>query len=888
MAVEKPRSPTRKGPAEFFASVPKHLVAPDRWVLPNQTDFAEWLTSTFVGYRRVMRVGEENVEVDPRRGIELFPHQMFVRDYMQFKSPYRGLLVYHGLGVGKSCTSIATAEMLMNQRKVVILLPASLQDNYTTEIGKCGNRYYDKTKHHWRFVPKGKATYVPGEILKRNGGYWEVDSSEPGNYKGLSSKDKEGVDRQIAAMIAVNYTYVNYNGVSEKKIKESMEKTGFFDNKVIIVDEAHNFISGVSNESKIVRALYMLMMRSKNSKIILLTGTPIINKPYEIAFVVNLLKGYQRQHTLEVLETNERALAAIMNGVPFVDTYQIEASSKSAKVHFTLVPPHFRKTTDNRVVMDSRKEHRLSEDDMLARITALMESTKSTKGAKGGATTGGVLGREETEFSYLPTNEEAFNSYFVDDQRKSIKNEMLFMRRILGSVSHFTNDDPSLYPRMQQVQEQVPMSDYQFEQYYNARAEEAKLEMQRATGGLWNTPSVYKTYSRTICNFVFPEGINRPKPKEVDKELTKSDRKTVYDNKVEKALEALYAKPAALNDDLGVYSPKFLKLTENVRDSPGNVLIYSQFSSVEGIEILSKILEKRLGFEELVLKHTDAGWSLELPKDRDTPTYISFKPNDSMAKKIRTEYTNIVLGIYNNDFHLLPDRIRAKLKGRTNLRGEVLRALFITQSGAEGISLKNVRQVHITEPYWNKNRIDQVIGRANRTNSHAALPNADRNFTAYMYQMVFSEAQLEDRKKRRLLQKDKNKTTDQVIIGIAERKHVIIEHFLTAMRKAAVDCPLNNADMGCFSFPLDMADNTMAHTLNIEKDVIDSHSRQNMSQKKQKAYKVTVKSMHNRPFIYVSDTGELFDYALYTSTRFLKRVGFMRAMDDGQYVITHV
>ena len=37
---------------------------------------------------------------------------------------------------------------------------------------------------------------------------------------------------------------------------------------------------------------------------------------------------------------------------------------------------------------------------------------------------------------------------------------------------------------------------------------------------------------------------------------------------------------------------------------------------------------------------------------------------------------------------------------------------MITQSGSEGISLKNVRQVHLLEPYWNMIRMDQVIGRA--------------------------------------------------------------------------------------------------------------------------------------------------------------------------------
>jgi hypothetical protein len=40
---------------------------------------------------------------------ELFEHQKIVRDYLLAETPYRGLLFYHGLGSGKTCSSIAVA-----------------------------------------------------------------------------------------------------------------------------------------------------------------------------------------------------------------------------------------------------------------------------------------------------------------------------------------------------------------------------------------------------------------------------------------------------------------------------------------------------------------------------------------------------------------------------------------------------------------------------------------------------------------------------------------------------------------------------------------------------------------------------------------------------------
>ena len=43
-----------------------------------------------------------------------------------------------------------------------------------------------------------------------------------------------------------------------------------------------------------------------------------------------------------------------------------------------------------------------------------------------------------------------------------------------------------------------------------------------------------------------------------------------------------------------------------------------------------------------------------------------------------------------------------------NLYGEILHVLMTTKTGAEGIDLHNVRQVHIIEPYWNPVRLKQV------------------------------------------------------------------------------------------------------------------------------------------------------------------------------------
>ena len=65
-----------------------------------------------------------------------------------------------------------------------------------------------------------------------------------------------------------------------------------FDNKIIIVDEAHNLVSRIVNKIKNKESLsyriYDYLMSAQNCKIVLLTGTPIINYPNEIGILFNI------------------------------------------------------------------------------------------------------------------------------------------------------------------------------------------------------------------------------------------------------------------------------------------------------------------------------------------------------------------------------------------------------------------------------------------------------------------------------------------------------------------------------------------------------------------------------------------------------------------------
>ena len=106
-------------------------------------------------------------------------------------------------------------------------------------------------------------------------------------------------------MIDNKYMFINYNGLRKSKL-DNLTSNGSvnpFDHKVIIIDEAHNFVSRIVNkiekekpgEKKFLStSLYYYLMSAENARIVLLTGTPMINYPNEIGILFNLLRGFIR------------------------------------------------------------------------------------------------------------------------------------------------------------------------------------------------------------------------------------------------------------------------------------------------------------------------------------------------------------------------------------------------------------------------------------------------------------------------------------------------------------------------------------------------------------------------------------------------------------------
>ena len=156
-----------------------------------------------------------------------------------------------------------------------------------------------------------------------------------------------------------------------------------------------------------------------------------------------------------------------------------------------------------------------------------------------------------------------------------------------------------------------------------------------------------------------------------------------------------------------------------------------------------KLILEANGFVQFKLKNKigQAGknsreYEINIEELRNKPSFALYTGDEKEEEK------NILRLIFNSEWDKISDKnLVEQLKNLNdnNYYGEVIKCFMITSSGAEGITLKNTRYVHILEPYWHPVREEQVIGRAVRICSHENLPEKDRNVKVLKYIMTDME-----------------------------------------------------------------------------------------------------------------------------------------------------
>ena len=831
-----------KVPEEFVVPKTKKII-PKTWMPNNRKAFVNWFDTNFEKYR--VKKGTKFVKGDK---FSFFNHQKIIQDYMSSVSPYRGLLLYHGLGVGKTCGSIGIAEGFRNSRDIVVLLNKSLTQNFRENLKFCGYDYF-RTNQHWifhKFTGKDDAlkkyARILGIPLKRDlGGAWFIDFEKPPNYSSIPKEKRDQIDRQINDMIDKKFTFLPLDGLQEKKLQK-MKDERFFDNKVLIVDEVHNLTNAMSKSFPGIRAryLYDMIMNAEDMKLIFLSGTPMINNLFETAKLFNMLRGYIVTWEIQLLDKHSAPvwgkITSVLEKHSAID--QLFINKRNNTISLTRVNSEFKKTPRGLVINEDDNDDELTNEEFTKMIEGLLPGKKKTTIVK------------HTAF---PESEEEFMNLFFDPIKNRVKNEELFKRRILGLVSYYRTQDKSKIPtvRTNEVIE-VPMSDYQFGQYATIRKVEIENDKRRGKSKkttskkevdpekeLFSVKSSYRAYSRMHCSFVFPESIPRPYPlnekgeviedaeepvEEKDEKKMEKDRAAAYEVEKSKTLRKLDRQRETFlvvddSEKLLKYSPKYNVIIDSINSMNGTSFIYTEYKTLEGIAVLSICL-KANGFAPFNIKKNESGnWVIdEAEEDRGKPKYAFWGEKGETSELIRR--------IYNNDFEDLPPSLREGLKGKSNLRGGVIKVLLTTKTGAEGIDLKNVRQVHIVEPYWNPVRMKQVMGRAVRVGSHLQLPPAERLVDIYTYLAVIPPDLLAE---DRTIQMDSGgNTSDQALYDLSQKKLSIMDTFLKMIKEASVDCSLNYNDtvntaepFTCLDFGSSVSSEAYSFIPDIKKEIED-------------------------------------------------------------------
>ena len=547
---------------------------PRAYVPETHRNFAEFIKMNYADF--ILPPVGQGPPMEPG---DKYPYQKFVREYMRQASPYRGILVYHGLGSGKTCSAIAASEALFSTagKKIIVMTPFSLRKNFLREVSFCGFKHF-RLENHWVALDKSNPTerMFGLEVLGLSEGYirtatkiWVPDFNpalKP-NFTGLSSDEQAEIRKQILSQLVWDeeknpkgrIRFINYNGISAKKLKAiACQKPDFFDDAVIIIDEIHNVVrlihgeiepylktlpgkKGRKIEKEIVTVepwkpslcdketnyrrgylFYRLLLSARRSKIIGLSGTPLINFPEELGILANILHGYIPLFKGVINQTGEKARNAIKNIAlkhPNLDFVSVEPSTEGIELTATLLEEGLQKVKGSGGVERIHDSSIPSHDEIK---TSLIDALKA----------GNFTFRTEPSLIATPLLHpfgEEFQRDFLSADGLELKNKFVLGKRLLGLVSYYKGSRQDLMPKIK-VDEvvRIPFSSYSQGAYSKIRIEEIKIEEKKkdagpgGLGAVWGevydigqkaSSSNYRMGSRQMCNFAFPDTITRPRTK---------------------------------------------------------------------------------------------------------------------------------------------------------------------------------------------------------------------------------------------------------------------------------------------------------------------------------------------------------------------------------------
>ena len=602
-------------------------------------------------------INPENIQFN------LSQNQKFLKAFLGPQTPYNGALIFHGTGVGKTCTAISIAEQYKEQlqklnKKIIILSSPGIKANFMKNI-------FDIKKH------KMGLSY-----------YQCTGNSYIKEIRNFNELDDATVEKRIKKLIKKYYNFYGYQKFANiidniiKKVKEKYPEnrhqqminkniSDIFSDTFLIIDEAHNIKEGEGSKT-LPPLLERIIKNSKNMKLLLLTATPMSDNSREIIWLLNLL----------LMNDNKPKLS------------ESEYFDKMGNLKEHMTEKFIKKTRGYISYMRGEDPYRFPERRY---------PTSNPKYIK------------PQNYPTLSANGERIP-----------ENERLKELHLIG----------------------CPMKGFQMKVYKN-------IEDQEETFGDFSQPGIMTSI------------IVYPKNKELDYDKLDDH---IGDKGLAQVVDKVGKKKYKYQPDfenffkyenLKNYSSKICEILNNVKsmkNQDGIIFIYSKY-------IGSGVIPMALALEEMGYNKYEGALLESKNKESEIGKYIIISGNKDLSKNT---YENYI-----------------KMESE-NIKGDKIKIIIGSESAAEGLDFKFIRQIHILDPWFHLNKIEQIIGRGIRNCSHIKLDSKDRNVTIFMYAATKSNNPKED-----------TETLDLQIYRKAEIKSRQMGKIEYLIKRNAVDCNLN-------------------------------------------------------------------------------------------------